>query len=306
MGFNNFLSFFYLRVMKASELILNADGSVYHLGLRPEDIAPIILTVGDPERVPLVSRYFDSIRLKKNRREMVTHTGRIGNIELTVLSTGMGTDNIDIVMNELDALVNIDFESRAVKEKLSSLPIIRIGTSGCIQEDIAIDSILVSEWAIGYDGLLGFYGHAPNEFDDTILPELGRVRGSINPGSKRLLQLLGKDCYHGVTYTAAGFYAPQARQLRARLSDPDLLSKLSAIRLPGGRRVTNIEMETAGLYGLGDLLGHEVISFSVLLAHRIHGHFSAQPEKSVDRLIRMVLERLPLLETPTQTAECPK
>jgi uridine phosphorylase len=283
--------------MKASELIINPDGSVYHLGIRPEDIAPIILTVGDPDRVPMVSRYFDSVRFKHAKREIVTHTGRIGRVDVSVSSTGMGTDNIDIVMNELDALVNIDFESRTVKKELSSLSIIRVGTSGCIQEDIEIDSMLASEWAIGYDGLLGFYEHVPNELDSAPLPDLGDIKGSINPASKRLLEKLAFDCYKGVTYTAAGFYGPQGRQLRARLSDQHLIDKLTSIRLPGNRRVTNIEMETAGLYGLGDLLGHEVISFSVLLAHRIHGTFSNQPEASVDKLIRMILERLPALNS---------
>lgn len=276
----------------ASELIINKDGSVYHLGVKPGEIAPTIITVGDPDRVPLVSRYFDEVSIKVHHRELVTHTGTLNGKAISVLSTGMGTDNIDIVMNELDALFNIDFETKTVKDEITSLNIIRIGTSGCIQEDLDIDTFLVSEWAIGYDGLLGFYKHVPNEFDPYTLPELGDIKGSINPASSILLDKLAYDITKGVTYTAAGFYAPQGRFLRVQPSHHNLVDDLRKIVLPGNRKVTNIEMETSGLYGLGDLMGHEVISFSVLLAHRIKGTFSQAPDKAVDSLIRCILERV--------------
>jgi uridine phosphorylase len=276
----------------ASELIINPDGSVYHLGLKPGDVAETIITVGDPDRVPKVSQYFDKVLLKAHHRELVTHTGILNGKEISVISTGMGTDNIDIVMNELDALFNIDFESKTIKEHITSLNIIRVGTSGCIDEDIDIDSILVSEWAIGYDGLLGFYRHAKSEWDKVALPEMGGIKGNINPASSLLLNKLGEDIYKGITYTAAGFYAPQGRQLRVPTTYENLLEQLRSIELPDNRKITNIEMETAGLYGLGDLMGHQVISFSVLLAHRIKGTFSAQPEQSVDQLIRLVLDRI--------------
>jgi uridine phosphorylase len=276
----------------ASELIINPDGSVYHLGLKPGDVAKTIITVGDPDRVPKVSQYFDNITLKVHKRELVTHAGTLNGKEISVLSSGMGTDNIDIVMNELDALFNIDFQSKTVKDEITSLKIIRVGTSGCIDEDIEIDTVLVSKWALGYDGLLGFYRHAGNEWDEIVLPELGGMKGNINPASSFLLERLAEGIFKGVTYTAAGFYAPQGRQLRAQTNHEQLIHDLRAIRLPGNRKVTNIEMETAGLYGLGNLMGHEVISFSVLLAHRIKGTFSTNPEQSVDQLIRTVLERI--------------
>lgn len=277
--------------MKASELIINPDGSVYHLGVRPYEVAPLIITVGDPERVPMVSKYFDTVRHRSSKREMVIHTGTLGNKDITVLSTGMGTDNIDIVMNELDALFNIDFESRSVKKEITSLNIIRVGTSGCIREEIPVDSLIVSEWAIGYDGLSGFYEHKPNEMQQVELPEMGGIKGSFHPASVTLLEKLATGFQRGVTYTAAGFYAPQGRQLRAKVSETNLLEKLQNIQLPDQKNVTNIEMETAGLYGLGEILGHEVISFSALLANRITGTFSSFPEKAVDGLIRTVLER---------------
>ncbi len=279
----------------SSELIINPNGSIYHLGIKPGEITPLIITVGDPDRVPMVSRYFDEIYLKINRREIVTHTGRLGNQQLTVISTGMGTDNIDIVFNELDALFNIDFETRTIKDDITSLKIIRLGTSGAIQEDIPLGTIIASEYAIGYDGLLGFYQCPPHRFSDVKVPDLGPSKGFVTPSSEMLIKTIGKDYVKGVTYTAAGFYAPQGRQLRAKTTQPNLLQQLKQLSLPGGRRITNIEMETAGLYGLGHDLGHEVISISVLLANRINGTFSPDPEAAVKHMIEDCLERIALL-----------
>lgn len=276
----------------SSELIINQDGSVYHLGIKPGEISTIIITVGDPDRVPLVSQYFDEIYLKVHKREMVTHTGRLGNQVLTVISTGMGTDNIDIVLNELDAVFNIDFESRIIKKELTKLKIIRLGTSGGIQEDIPLGTILASEFAIGYDGLLGFYQSTPHRFSNIHIPELGGLKGFVVPGSEYLLNTVAKNYMKGVTYTAAGFYAPQGRQLRAVPAQKNLLEQLHNVQLPENRRITNIEMETAGLYGLGHVLGHDMISVSVLLANRINGTFSADPESAVKNMIENCLERI--------------
>lgn len=275
-----------------SELIINQDGSIYHLGIKPGDITPLIITVGDPDRVPTVSKYFDEIFLKIHKREIVTHVGRLGSQKVTVISTGMGTDNIDIVLNELDAVFNIDFETRTIKENLTSLKIIRLGTSGAIQEDIPLGTILASEYAIGYDGLLGFYQSQPHRFSDIHVPDIGTSKGFIVPGSELLLNTVAKDYQKGVTYTAAGFYAPQGRLLRAKVTQADLLQQLQRLSLPNQHRVTNIEMETSGLYGLGHILGHEVISISVLLANRINGTFSPDPEAAIKYMLEDCLEKI--------------
>ena len=279
-------------IIDSSEMILNPDGSIYHLGLKPGDLAPIIITVGDPDRVPMVSKYFDEIFLQVHRRELVTHSGRIGKQNVSVVSTGMGTDNIDIVFNEIDALFNIDFETRTIQKDITSLKIIRLGTSGAIHHDIPLDTILASELAIGYDGLLGFYDIAPHRFSDFKVPNLGDNKGYIVPGSELLLNTIGKDYIKGVTYTAAGFFAPQGRILRANVTLPDILNQLLSIQLPDQRKITNIEMETSGLYGLGHALGHEVISISALIANRIDGTFSKNPEETVIRMIEESLAKI--------------
>lgn len=289
-----------MSTLLASELIINEDGSVYHLALRPEELATWIITVGDPDRVDMVSKYFDSIEIRRQHREFVIHTGTLNGKRITVMSTGMGTDNIDIVMNELDALVNIDFKTRKVKENLTSLKIIRLGTSGSLQASLPIDSMLVSEMAVGYDGLLGFY-QLNNENQDPeweeILPTLGNIKPGLYHASPYLLKHLGEGITKGVTYTAAGFYAPQGRQLRVESAHKNLIQSLTQLALPGGRMFTNMEMETSGLYGLGSVLGHEVISFSTLLANRITGQFSTQGEQSVDLLIRTIIDKIALIIT---------
>jgi uridine phosphorylase len=270
-----------------SELILNSDGSVYHLNLRPTDIADTIIFVGDPERVPKISKYFDSIEIKKQNREFVTHTGTLKNKKITVIATGIGTDNIDIVLNELDALVNINLETRTVHSKLKSLNIIRIGTSGALQADIPIDSFVVSEYAVGLDGLLHFY-----EFiqDDDIninktVEDIASVQCYTAKASNKLLDLLADDIRKGITLTASGFYAPQGRKLRLSPKNPNFIDDLSAQIFAENKKITNFEMETSAIYGLGKMLGHHCISFNAILANRVLGQFSDKHEATVDNLI---------------------
>lgn len=284
--------------MQESELILNPDGSVYHLNLLPEDIASTIFLVGDPDRVEEVSRYFDTIEVKKQKREFVTHTGYLGKKRLTCLSTGIGTDNIDIVLTEIDALVNMDLTSRTEKPKLTSLDFIRIGTCGSLQSDIPADSFLASEYGIGLDGLLGFYNFEDSEEDkqflEPIIPivkNLG-VHPSIAKGSDNLLNTVAKDLRKGVTLTNCGFYGPQGRTVRIAPRDKNYIDELSAVDLPGGRKFTNMEMETSAIYGLSKLLGHQALSCNAILANRVDGTFSKDPHKTTDKLIQYILEQV--------------
>lgn len=281
-----------------TDLILNADGSVYHLNLLPEDVAPTVISVGDPDRVAEVSRHFDSVELKKGKREFITHTGYVGKKRVTVLSTGIGTDNIDIVLNELDALVNIDLASRTVKAAHTALDIIRIGTSGTIQPDIAIDSILVSEYALGLDALMNYYVLEINEQEkvlkdalQTHIPELNGLNPYFVAGSAPLLQNIGHDLEKGITVTAPGFYAPQGRHLRYQTKINELIAKLNGFQHQENR-ITNLEMETAGIYALAKLLGHHALSVNAILASRVRLEFSKNPQKIVDQAIKLVLERL--------------
>ncbi len=281
-----------------SELILNSDGSIYHLNLLPDDIADTILLVGDPDRVEEVSRYFDKIESRKQKREFITHTGFIGNKRLTCISTGIGTDNIDIVLTELDALVNIDLSSRNIKSQLTSLNIIRIGTCGSLQKDIEVDSLLVSEYGIGLDGLLGFYNFETSPEDEKFLePIIPIVKNlGIHPviakGSDILLNGIAKDLRKGVTLTNCGFYGPQGRSVRISPKDKNYIDELSAIELPGGRKFTNMEMETSGIYGMSKLLGHQALSCNAILANRVTGTFSKDPHQATDKLIKYILERV--------------
>ena len=281
-----------------TDLILNADGSVYHLNLLPEDLAHTVITVGDPDRVAEVSRYFDRIELKKGKREFITHTGYIGQKRVSVVSTGIGTDNIDIVLNELDALVNIDLSSREPKSNHTALDIIRIGTSGTIQPDIAIDSILVSEHALGLDALMNYYVLEKNEQEqalksalETQIPELTGLNPYFVSGAPSLLQSIGHGLEKGITITAPGFYAPQGRNLRYQTKIDNLIGKLNAFKHQE-TRITNLEMETAGIYALANLLGHRALSVNAILASRVRLEFSKDPQEIVDRAIKLVLERL--------------
>lgn len=281
-----------------TDLILNQDGSIYHLNLLPEDIADTVIIVGDPERVSEVSQYFDRIDLKKGKREFITHTGYLGSKRLTVLSTGIGTDNIDIVLNELDALVNIDFKTRKLYNKLKSLDIIRIGTSGAVQEDIPIDSILVSEYGLGLDSLMNYYVHEVFE-DEHLLQDAVRTHFNVLKGispyissaDHGLLNTIGKGLIKGITLTAPGFYSPQGREVRAKASFSGLLKLFRSFSFEG-QRITNLEMETAGIYALSKVLGHKAISINAILASRINYEFSSNPAKIIDGAIQLVLSRL--------------
>lgn len=285
-----------MKSISETDLILNADGSIYHLNLLPGDVADTVITVGDPDRVGEVSRYFDSIELKKGKREFITHTGYIGKKKLTVISTGIGTDNIDIVFNELDALVNIDFNSRTVNPVLKRLDIIRIGTSGTVQPDIAVDSLLYSEAAIGLDPLMHYYEQAVSAADEQLLVAFkALLPPNFNPyfarGSQRLLNVLAHDRQQGITVTAPGFYAAQGRQVRAVATIPGLMGMLQNFSFEN-KRITNLEMETAGIYGLAASLGHNAISCNVILANRVTNTFSTQPGKVMDKYIQHILQQV--------------
>jgi len=284
---------------KTSELIINKDGSIYHLNLLPEDLATTIITVGDPDRVSSVTKHFDTIEVSKQKREFKTETGYYKGKRITVISTGIGTDNIDIVFNELDALVNIDFESRTIKPNHTSLDIVRIGTSGTIQNTIPIDSILISELAVGFDSLLHFYDSKhiqhkaiseaivsqTNWSDDKSKPYV--VSYDENFGDK----FKSDSVINGFTATNVGFYGPQSRTLRLALQDDELNDKLANFSFEGNQ-ITNLEMETAGIYGLAKLLGHKAVSMNAILANRATGDFSENPDKIVDDLIVYCLSKL--------------
>jgi uridine phosphorylase len=279
-----------------SELILNEDGSIYHLNLCPGDIAETIITVGDPERVMQVSQYFDTITLKKGKREFLTHTGTLNGKRLTVLSTGIGTDNIDIVFNELDALVNVDFQTGLPRENRIRLKFIRMGTSGALQPDIALDSFILTEYAFGFDGLLHHYenhGASLQEWTDSFTQQLAWDTRKATPYCVSYSASLG-DLFHsnrirlGVTATKTGFYGPQGRRLRLTPNPPDLLEQLRRFH-HAGRRMDNLEMETSGIYAMAKLLGHDAISLSCILANRATGTFSENPVQAVDELIKFTL-----------------
>ncbi len=282
-----------------SELIINPDGSIYHLNITPEQIAPTVITVGDPNRVGEVSKHFDKIEHKIQHREFVTHTGILRGQPISVISTGIGTDNIDIVMTELDALVNIDFETRETKPALTSLNIIRIGTSGSIQQDIPLDSFVISEKAVGFDNLMHFYDAQQNG-DELVLADiladylekrsedLMLIPYVFNADKSLLEKFNQPEFIRGTTLTAPGFYAPQGRILRGRSAEPKLLKILTSFK-HGSTLLTNLEMETAGIYGMARLLNHKAISISAILANRCDNTFSLQASKSINSLIELTL-----------------
>jgi uridine phosphorylase len=278
-----------------SELIINSRGAVYHLNLRPEELAPTVITVGDPDRVAIVSQYFDAIESKFQHREFVSHTGRLGNKRITVVSTGIGPDNIDIVLNELDALVNIDFESRTVKPQLTSLNIIRVGTSGSLQADVPIDSFVASTHGLGLDNLLNFYRQQHNDQETQLLQsfvthtQLTATQPYISSAGASLLRHFVEGYHQGITVTCPGFYGPQGRVLRLGVQHPELIDRLTAFTF-GQHRITNFEMETSAIYGLGKLLGHQCLSLSAIVANRITKEFSSNSEALIDRIIKQTLE----------------
>ena len=281
-----------------SELIINQDGSIYHLNVLPEDIATTVIFVGDPARVPKVSKYFDSIEIKKTKREFVIHTGILNKKRITVLSTGMGTDNIDIVMNELDALFNVDFVNRTIKQNLTSLDIIRIGTSGAAQPDIEIDSFFSSKMAIGLDGLMGFYQTEKSIQDEKILTKIQTITGNLGitacltHAATSLLDSLAYDMKKGITLTNTGFYGPQGRSIRLAPKNVHFIDELVKLELPLNQKITNLEMETSGIYGLSTLLGHRAISLNAILANRAKGTFTKNANVVIDQLIQQTLERI--------------
>ncbi len=279
-----------------SELILNKDGSVYHLNLKPSNISDIILTVGDPSRVYMISQYFDDVDFEMNRREFITHVGKYNGKRITVISTGMGTDNVEIFLTEIDALVNVDLKKREVKQRKRKLKIIRIGTSGALQEDIPIGSHLVSDYAVGLDTLMCFYNLPQTDFERKISEELQHdtqlpFAPYVVRGSQLLKEQIGKDMIVGNTVTCPGFYGPQGRKIRLDLKNDRLLETLNYYH-NNDFWLTNFEMETAGYYAMGRLLGHEVLSVNAIIANRMKNKFSKNPNKIVDSLIRKVLDSL--------------
>lgn len=282
-----------------SELIINSRGAVYHLDIHPDELAQTIITVGDPGRVPEVSKHFDQIECKNQHREFVSHTGRIGSKRLTVLSSGIGPDNIDIVMNELDALVNIDFNSRTIKPELTSLQILRVGTSGSLQASIPVDSYVASTHGLGIDNLLHFYRNTQNEQESQLLQAFKTQtqfhsnfsEPYIAGASSSLLKLFVDGFHNGITVTCPGFYGPQGRILRLGLNNPELVNRLTQFNF-GNHRITNFEMETSAIYGLGRLLGHQCLSVNAIIANRVAKEYSKDMKKAVDGLIELTLERL--------------
>jgi uridine phosphorylase len=275
-----------------SELIINSRGAVYHLDLRPEEIAGTVITVGDPDRVKEVSKHFDSIEFKTQHREFITHTGFVGKKRLSVLSSGIGPDNIDIVINELDALVNINLETRQVKNKLTSLNVIRIGTSGSLQADIPVDGFVASTHGLGIDNLLNFYRHEQNDEEQQLLHSFvthTQMHGQmsypyISSAAASLLKNFVTGFHHGITVTCPGFYGPQGRVLRLGIRNPGLISRLTDFRF-GQHRITNFEMETSAIYGLGKLLGHNCLAINAIVANRVVKEFSKDGKAAVEKLI---------------------
>ncbi|RRJ93434.1 nucleoside phosphorylase [Flavobacterium macacae] len=286
-------------MIQSSELILNPDGSVYHLNLKPENIAHDIIFVGDQNRVEKITQFFDSIEFSTQKREFKTQTGIYKGKRITVMSTGIGPDNIDIVVNELDALVNIDLDTRKPKEELTSLNIIRIGTSGSLQKDIPVDSFVMSKFGLGLDNMLRSY--LIDKITSYAIEEafLNHTNWDIRKGkpyvvkcSEKLEKLIESDkIFKGITATAGGFYGPQGRVLRLEIQDPELNDKMDNFNFDDNR-ITNLEMETAAIYGLSALLGHHALSLNAIIANRASGTFSEDPYKAVDELIAYTLNKL--------------
>ena len=282
-----------------SELIINSRGAVYHLDIRPEELASTIILVGDPDRVKKVSAHFDRIEFRNQHREFISHTGTIGNRRFTVLSTGIGPDNIDIALNELDALVNIDFETRMIKEQLQSLRLVRFGTSGSLQAHIPVDSFVASSHGLGLDNLLNYYGYDKSADELAIAEAFVHQTGLssqvtlpyVFEGSRELLSKFSEGFHQGITVTCPGFYGPQGRVLRLPLRAPGLIHKLTDFSFRS-HTITNFEMETSAIYGLGKLLGHQCMSVNAIVANRVRQEFSKDSNLAVEQLIRKALEVL--------------
>jgi uridine phosphorylase len=282
--------------IEASELIINSRGAIYHLDLCPEELAQTVITVGDPGRVAQVSKHFDRIECRQQHREFITHTGYVGKKRISVISTGIGPDNIDIVMNELDALVNIDLTERTIKKDLTSLTVLRIGTSGSLQGDIPVDSFVASTHGLGIDNLLNYYKHSNNEEEKILLQQFAahtQLDNSfshpyIASASGAVIKHFVEGFSHGITVTCPGFYGPQGRVLRLGLTNPQLVDRLTQFYY-GNHRITNFEMETSAIYGLGKLLGHQCLSVNVIVANRINKTFTNDGIAAVEILIQKAL-----------------
>lgn len=287
------------KIIPASELVLHPDGSIYHLNIKPEQLAKTIVIVGDPGRVAIISSRFDSIEFTSENREMFVHTGMLNGKRITALSTGMGTDNIDIVLNELDALVNIDLETRRPKKEHTSLNIIRLGTSGALQPDIPLNTTILSEYGIGLDGLLNFYKHDQNIIEEKLIQSFMKSTNyPVNlpkpyavKASEDLINLFDDSPYKGITLTAPGFYGPQGRVLRLKLAYPELNNIMQDFTYEQ-HRILNFEMETSALYGLGKLLGHNTITLCVAIANRKNKEFNKGYAKAISDLIDYVLKKI--------------
>lgn len=289
-----------MKAIKSSELILNQDGSVFHLHLRPEHLAETIILVGDPGRVNLVSSFFDEIEFKISNREFVSHTGKYKSKRFTVLSTGIGTDNIDIVMNELDALVNIDLKTKLPKQQHKSLQLVRIGTSGALQKDIPVGSFLLSKKSIGFDGMLNFYADRDQvsdlEFENAFTKSVNWNKKLASPyvvnASGKLIKLLdNKDMIKGITISANGFYGPQGRILRLKTLDSNLNEKIEKFEFKGNK-ISNYEMESSAIFGLSLMLGHHAVAVCLIIANRVSKHANENYTPLMEKLVKKVLDRL--------------
>jgi len=287
------------RRIPESELILNNDGTIFHLHLKPEMISNIIILVGDQNRVQLISKYFDKIEYKVKNREFVTHTGTYKNQRISVISTGIGTDNIDIVLNELDALVNVDLKTRMEKDKKTVLNFIRIGTSGALQENIPVDTSIVSEYSIGFDNVLNFYANRNNVCNLDMENEFVKYT-SWNPllskpyfvkSSQKLLNLVAKDMRKGMTISSSGFYGPQGRIIRLKTNDMNLNNKISSFEY-NNYKITNYEMESSAIYGLSALMGHNALTICQIIANRINKEYSKDYKPHMEKLFVKILDRL--------------
>lgn len=279
-----------------TDLILNPDGSVYHLNLLPKHISETIITVGDPSRVYMVSQFFDEVDFEMNKREFITHVGKFNGKRITVISTGIGTDNVEIFFNELDALVNIDLKTRELKSRKKKLRIIRIGTSAALQDDIPLGTHLYTDYAVGLDNLMNFYDLPMDATERALAVDIQEKTGLmftpyVVRGAGGLNEQIGFDMVKGNTVTCPGFYAPQGRQIRVPIRFPKLMEDLNYYH-KGDFWLTNFEMETAGYYALARLLGHEVLSVNAIIANRVKNKFSKNPNKIIESLIQKVLERI--------------
>lgn len=279
-----------------ADLILNADGSVYHLNLLPRHISDTVIAVGDPSRVYMVSQYFDEVEFEMNKREFITHVGKFKGRKFTVISTGIGTDNVEIFFNELDALVNVDLKTREPKARRKRLKVIRIGTSGALQEDVPVGAHLITDYAVGLDNLMNFYDLPMDDKEAGIAHDLQRKSGLnfmpyVVRGSEQLRDQLSEGMLIGNTVTCPGFYAPQGRVVRLPIRFPRLLEDLNYYH-KDDFWLTNFEMETSAYYAFGRMLGHEVVSANAILANRIKNRVAKDPNKVIDSLIKKVLDRL--------------